>query len=181
MEQVKKLASSLLTEDRFWKIIENSNKGENLSEEIHKLTEDEIMGYQYWFDYFHFKSYKQDLWAVAYTVLGGCGDDGFDYFRFWLATRGKDVFMKALENADSLCDEFDDCEYPSWEEVSYIPNKIFEEKFGKDFYAANDTYDFGDLYSSRPEMDLEWEEDDTESIKRICPNTFVKWWDNDKF
>ena len=181
---MKKVASTLLTEERFWGIIENSNKGQNLENELSKLSEDEIFGYKYWWAHFHRQSYNQALWAVAYTVLGGCSDDGFDYFRYWLLTRGKSVYMKAIQDADSLCDVFDnltDDEYPEWEEVSYVPNEVFKKKFNKDIYEAEyaENIDYGEI--SLPKIKFEWNEDDEESIREVCPKTFDKWWDNDKF
>jgi len=182
IKNMKKVASTLLTEERFWEIIEKSDKGRRLGEELSKLSEDEIMGYHYWWLHFCNISYKQDLWAVAYTVLGGCSDDGFDYFRYWLLTRGKSIFYKAIENADSLCDEFDnlpDEEYPENEEVSYVSKEVFEEKFGKDFYDTEKLYDFGER--GYPEIKFEWDEDDEESIHKVCPKTFDKWWGNYEF
>ena len=44
---MKKLASTLLTEERFWEIIENSNKRRDLEDELRKLSEDEFFGYKY--------------------------------------------------------------------------------------------------------------------------------------
>jgi len=183
---MKKMVSTLLTEERFWEILENSNKGKDLKAELSKLSQDEIFGYKYWWDYFHAESYNQALWAVAYTVLGGCGDDGFDYFRFWLVTRGKDVYKKAIQEADSLCNEFDcltDDEYPEWEDVSYVPNEVFEEKWGKDYYEAEDEAqeNIAFIDTPRPKIDFEWDEDNEESIRAVCPKTFDKWWGNDKF
>jgi len=176
---MKKIASTLLTEDQFWTIIENSNNGEDLENELFKLSEDEIFGYKYWWSYFHRQSYNQALWAVAYVVLGGCSDDSFDYFRFWLLTRGKAVYMNAIQDADTLCDEFlKDKEYPAWEEVAYIPIEVLKKKFNKDIYIVEANYDFGER--SRPEIVFDWDENDEESIRKICPKTFDKWWRNDK-
>lgn len=177
-----KQASTLLTEDRFWEIIESSEKGQKLAEVLAKLTDDELFGYRYWWLLLNRKSYNQALWAVAYTVLGGCSDDGFDYFRFWLITRGKAVYYEALRDADTLCDEFDgltDDEYPEWEDVDYVPMEVYEERTGKDFYDAEETYEFN--MPAYPEMEFEWDEEDEESIRKICPRTFDKWWNNDKF
>jgi hypothetical protein len=42
------------------------------------------------------QSYRWDLWAVAYTARGGCGDDEFDYFRQWVILQGKDVYEAAM-------------------------------------------------------------------------------------
>ena len=179
---MKKLALTLLTEERFWEIIENSNKGRDLEKELSKLSEDEIFGYRYWWIHFHRQSYNQALWAVAYVVLGGCSDDGFDYFRFWLLSRGKSVYMKAIQNADSLCDEFDnltDDEYPEWEDLGYVPKEVFEKKFGKNFYEIEDTFDYGEM--SLPEITFEWDDEDEETIRKVCPKTFDKWWDNNRF
>jgi hypothetical protein len=30
------------------------------------------------------ESYRWELWGAAFLINGGCGDDGFDYFRFGL-------------------------------------------------------------------------------------------------
>jgi hypothetical protein len=182
----KKMLSTLLTEEQFWTIIENSDKCRNLENELNKLTEEEFFGYHYWWDYFHLKSYNQALWAVAYVVLGGCSNDGFDYFRYWLVTRGKSVYMKAIQDADSLFDEFEgltDDEYPQWEEVSYVYMEVFENKFNKDFYDAEEesqkTIEYEEIH--RPEISFEWDGVDEDSIRNVCPKTFDKWWGNDKF
>ena len=109
---MKKDASKLMTEEQFWTIIENSNRGRNLKECLTPLSEEELFGFRYWWIHFCHISYKQELWAVAYVVLGGCSDDGFDYFRFWLIVQGQKVFSNALENADTLCDVFSELEDP---------------------------------------------------------------------
>ena len=183
MEKLRELASTFLSEDYFWSIIENSDKGKNLANELEKLSEKELLGYVYWWDYFHIKSYNGSLWAVAYTVLSGCSDDGFDYFRYWLVSRGKAVYMEAIKNADSLCEEFEnltDDGYPMHEELAYVPNGIFERKFNKNFYdAVESNIDYSEI--SRPEIIFEWDEDDEESIRKVCPKTFDKWWNNDVF
>ncbi len=48
------------------------------------------------------ESYRAPLWAAAYVINGGCSDDGFDYFRGWLLTQGREVFESALADPDSL-------------------------------------------------------------------------------
>jgi len=183
---MKKPVSSLLTKEHFWQIIDKSNNGKYLKDELSNLSEEELFGYKYWWDYYHAESYNQALWAVAYTVLGGCSDDGFDYFRFWLVTRGQHVYTNAIKDPDSLYNEFDnltDDEYPEWEDVSYIPNEVFEEKWGKDYYDAE--YDAQKniefIDTPRPVIVFEWSEDNEDSIRAICPKIFDKWWGNDRF
>ncbi|WP_030755054.1 MULTISPECIES: DUF4240 domain-containing protein [unclassified Streptomyces] len=48
------------------------------------------------------ESYRAPLWAAAYVINGGCSDDGFDYFRGWLLTQGRETFEAALTDPDSL-------------------------------------------------------------------------------
>jgi hypothetical protein len=49
-------------------------------------------------------SYSWRLWHAAYQINGGCSDDGFEYFRGWLLSTGRDVFTAAVDEPDSLAD-----------------------------------------------------------------------------
>jgi Protein of unknown function (DUF4240) len=49
-------------------------------------------------------SYDWGLWGAAYVIDGGCSDDGFDYFRAYLISRGRAVFEAAMADPDSLAD-----------------------------------------------------------------------------
>ena len=183
---MKKDASKLMTEEQFWTIIENSNRGRNLKECLTPLSEEELFGFRYWWIHFCHISYKQELWAVAYVVLGGCSDDGFDYFRFWLIVQGQKVFYNALESADTLCDVFSELEdsegddYPEQEDSDYAVQKVLEERTGDEdfFYTVEENYL---LPQYTHKIELEWEEDNEESIRKVCPRTFDKWWENDVF
>lgn len=170
-----------MTEDMFWNLIEDSCCGQNLKECLNPLTEEELFGFRYWWEYFHGISYRQDLWAVAYVVLEGCGDDEFDYFRFWLISRGRKVFHDAMENVDSLHDVFcclgaptgPDC--MEQEDLDYAVQEVLAERTGDGEYF----YDEIEKYEMPPapsEIEFEWNEDDLDSIRRICPRIFEKWW-----
>lgn len=50
------------------------------------------------------ESYANPLWAAAYTINGGCSDDGFDYFRGWLIAQGREVFERTTADPDALAD-----------------------------------------------------------------------------
>jgi hypothetical protein len=47
---------------------------------------------------------KEDLWAAAYLINGGCSEDGFDHFRGWLIANGRDVLAGAVREPDSLAE-----------------------------------------------------------------------------
>jgi hypothetical protein len=74
------------------------------------------------------RAYTWDLWAAAYVINGGCSDDGFEYFRAWLISRGSDTFEKALADPDSLASlrglEPDECELES---LLYVAAEAYEE------------------------------------------------------
>src|SRR4051812_24171054 len=47
---------------------------------------------------------KEDLWAAAYLINGGCSDDGFDNFRGWLIAHGRAAVAGAVREPDSLAE-----------------------------------------------------------------------------
>ena len=47
---------------------------------------------------------RENLWAAAYLINGGCSDDGFDHFRGWLIANGREVLARAVREPDSLAD-----------------------------------------------------------------------------
>lgn len=49
-------------------------------------------------------AYLAPLWAAAYLIEGGCGDDGFMDFRAGLMLQGRAAFDSAVADPDSLAD-----------------------------------------------------------------------------
>ena len=176
---MKTLVSTLITEERFWEIIEKSDKGFLLEDELRMLSKDELMGYWYWWLYFLEECRVMSLWAVAYTVCGSVSEDSFGYFRQRLVSRGKEIYKKAVKDADSLCDELDD-------ELSGNNVEYFIQQFkiinwlrviSMMSYDERDKIEFDDI--PRKHLDLEWfekSESIEDSLKAICPKTFDKWW-----
>jgi hypothetical protein len=70
-----------------------------------------------------------DLWALAYIVKRGCSDDGFDYFRLWVISKGKQAFDIILSlNEEGLKSVFD--EDPRLEELMSSAQEVYENKTG---------------------------------------------------
>lgn len=63
--------------------------------------------------------------------------------------------------------------------MNYLCRKAFEEKFNKNFYKEEEKYE--DNLPPQPEIIFNWDEDNEESMKKICHCIFEKWWDNDRF
>ena len=132
-----------LSEDKFWKIIESAHKESDddaellvdvLVEMLSERSEKEIIGFDYQFNKAMHKCYTSELWCTAYVACGGCSDDGFEYFRGWLISRGREIFNAALKSPDSLIHEFlklSDGEYPELEGMLYVASTAFEQKTEK--------------------------------------------------
>ena len=78
------------------------------------------------------------LWdAVSVIKEYGCSDDGFIDFRAWLIAQGKEVYMNALRDPDTLADiePYGDC---CFECLSYVGDYAYEQLTGKSAYDQTD-------------------------------------------
>lgn len=77
---------------------------------------------------------KYGLWSVASLIKEyGCSDDGFIDFRAWLIAQGKETYMAALADPDSLSEvpRYGDC---AFEVFSYVGDYAYEEQTGRSAY-----------------------------------------------
>ena len=102
--------------------------------ELRELSLQEIISFEVAFRRYLNEAYTWDLWGAAYVIHGGCSDDGFEYFRRWLVSRGRDVYEAALADPDSLAQlnirpgPDGVCEF---EAIYYVAGQIFKEKGGQ--------------------------------------------------
>lgn len=127
--------------EMFWSVIERSTASTAdpdaqeaaLRAELSKLRLEEIIAFEVAFRRYLNAAYTWDLWGAAYVVHGGCSDDGFEYFRRWLVTRGRSVYEAALADPDSMA-ERDLAPGPDgvweFEEIYYAIGDVFDEKGG---------------------------------------------------
>jgi hypothetical protein len=124
-----------IDEKLFWEIIsDNRIKSENQSEFIENLKST-LESFQpkemRSFDKILLTKISElntwEMWALVYIVRKGCGDDGFDYFKAWAVSTGKENF-EAIKNLDEgrLLDLFD--EDPQLEEMYYVAQEVYEDK-----------------------------------------------------
>jgi hypothetical protein len=130
-----------MSDERFWALIEPTTVFESdperqiaaLQSALGKLSIDEVEAFEAAFGAQLKRSYSWDLWGAAYVVHGGASDDGFEYFRRWLISKGHRVFEKVSTDPDSLADllapkiegvlEF--------EEFAYVARRVWGEKVGR--------------------------------------------------
>lgn len=83
-------------------------------------------------------AYQYGLWTAASLMCdGGCSDDGFIDFRAWLIAQGREVYLAALADPDSmaLVDRYEGCQF---EELSYVGHRVLKEMTGQDAYGCMD-------------------------------------------
>ena len=177
-------SAEMLDESIYWNIVEKSLKYKNnqddqeefLIKEIEKLSPKEIIGFRLRTDKFLYDTYNSEMWCAAYIMNGGCSDDGFEYFRNWVISRGKDVFYKAKENPDSLISEYiEGEEFYDFESFWYVALTAFENKTGKELYDYISD-DFKTTEGNYPKINFTWKEEKPETMKEICPNLYEKMW-----
>lgn len=145
----------MMDEARFWSIIDASGekarkatraRGQDLidlhektlADALRALSPQELIAFAERFTYFQNLAYRWDLWAAAYWLHGGCGDDGFIDFRSCLISLGKERFFKVLKNPDVLADivEKPDAPYMQSEGFQYVASRIYKEKTGAEMPAS---------------------------------------------
>jgi len=130
----------------FWNLIDKSRRAAEgdaeeqldfLREELLKLSADAVVRFDEIMADCHIRSYSWPLWGAAYIIGGGCSDDGFDYFRGWLISRGEKTFEAAVQDPDSLARVVKVDEAPCeaegyeflaqevWEELTHKPSSEF--------------------------------------------------------
>jgi len=151
-------------QNTFWDIIatarrqgrgDQGRQEASLRRQLQALSAREVLSFQRHYQRCLDRSYHWDLWGAAYIICGGCSDDGFEYFRSWLISRGRDVFEAALKDPQSLGriarpDETA-CEY---EPFGYVARQVYQEKTGSDLP--------GNRFLGGEPRGEPWEEDDLE-------------------
>jgi hypothetical protein len=179
-------SAEILNEDLYWQIIDRSLSGTRnqagqtkfLIREIEKLTPTEMIGFRLRTDKLLYDTYSSEIWCAGYIMNGGCSDDMFEYFRNWIISRGKGTYYKAKDNPDSLIGEVKtNAEYYEFESFWYVALDAFKHKTGKDLYDFIDYDKFTTREGKYPQFEFTWEEENPESMQKICPKLFESLWD----
>jgi len=85
---------------------------------LQRLSDQELVDFIHLFNAVMRQLYSWRLWAAAYAINGGCSDDGFTDFRYWLISCGRRVAEAALASSDALA------------ELSLAPDSASFELFG---------------------------------------------------
>ncbi|MET7744785.1 DUF4240 domain-containing protein [Streptomyces sp. NPDC005385] len=148
--------------DSFWKLVEECRqqaRGRDerlawLRDELSRRPLTEIVQFQVRLDEVTLEVFTWDLWAAADRIFGGgCSDDGFCYFGLWMVGIGREAFVRAVIDPDSLADtpevqclvgrprELWSDDWPEWESLDYVAMETYGlltgiDDCGNAFYEA---------------------------------------------
>ena len=182
-----KPTAEMMNEDQFWAIVQKAvdEAGDDEDEylevvmhELSKLSLKEMVGFRLRTDKLLYDSYTSEMWCAGYLMNGGCSDDGFEYFRLWVISRGRKVYEAALANPDNLIDyiaEDAEVDFFEFELFWYAAIDAFEEATEADLYDYIDDDNFTTREGNYPNFDFNWDEEDPESMKKLCPRLFERF------
>ena len=133
---------SEINKDTFWELIAQAKEqcGQDqdafcqwLENRLIEMGPEQALNFDYAAFAYRAAAYKYGLWSAASVMLDGCTDDGFTDFRGWLIAQGRDVYLAALKDPDSLADVpvYGDC---CFETICYVGNYAYEELTGRNTY-----------------------------------------------
>lgn len=167
-----------MNRDQFWDLIAAARAAaatpdadgiaERASASLARLPAEEIAGAAQPLWDLMADSYRADLWAAAYLINGGASDDGFEYFRGWLISQGREVFDQAVADPDALAQvpavvsAAEEGEDLDGEPVLGIAWNAYRQKTGEQLPAGAFTINY-------PPITFDWDFDDAEEMRRHLP------------
>ncbi len=130
-----------MTDDTFWTIIGQTTAHEAdtdaqksaLEDALRALPADDIIAFERAFQQHSARAYTWELWGAGYVAHGGMSDDGFEYFRRWLISKGRGVYEQVLADPDGLADMLaPDSQGPlEFEDFAYVASDVWASKTGR--------------------------------------------------
>ena len=129
-----------INKDTFWALIQeakdacgqdNDAWAKYMIDRLAGLGPEQSLMFLNYMDAYKDLSYRYGLWDAAKIFReDGCSDDSFSYFRSWLIVQGKDVYMAALADPDSLADvePYADCFF---ETAGYVGAYAYKKLTGE--------------------------------------------------
>ncbi|MEU4658137.1 DUF4240 domain-containing protein [Streptomyces sp. NPDC023723] len=131
-----------MDETEFWELIDTARRGAEgdpedqadlLVERLCRLDPEAVLDFARHFEARYQRACTWELWGAASILLGGAGDDAFDWFRCWLIGQGREVYEGAVHDPDALAgllDDFDDEVDGDGEDLGYAADEAYEQLTG---------------------------------------------------
>ena len=137
------------------------------------MSAGEVLAFQRFLDHLLAETYRWELWGAAVLInMGGCSDDGFEYFRGWLISQGEEIYEAARDDPDSLS------AFPQvtdlrtrpdalWcQDILYVAFRPYRELTGEDLPA---------MVEKPPALDTAWSLDDPTEMRRRYPRLWNRF------
>ncbi|MES2569581.1 MAG: DUF4240 domain-containing protein [Verrucomicrobiota bacterium] len=169
------MASKLYMDDQtFWQIIEETRdtsierQEQKLYDRLRKLPEEDILEFERLTSIRYWELYSWELWGVAYLYGGGCSDDSFMDWRYWVIFCGKEVFETARDRPDELVPVIDAHSNAGCEGIGYVPMRVLRDKNPN----WEDTCPEFDVPRPEEPRGMNWKE---EELKELLPKTYRRF------
>lgn len=154
-----------MSQEKFWAIIHQNRRNCNdcealanaLQSSLSQLSPAEIIEFDFLFRQKVIEAYRWDLWGIAYLINGGCSDDSFEYFRYWLIGQGQTVYETVLANPEAILDFIDEETDIECESLIYASQYAYEALVGAALPSQELTY-------PQEPAGEQWEEEDLEHL-----------------
>lgn len=130
-----------MNKDQFWDIIDSVNRSapavdqdtflRSVTETLCQYPVADIMDWHLILEEYRHAAYRDNLWSASASIGAHSTDDGFIDFRCWLISRGKEAYMNALRNPDSLSGIPLNGERPNFELFGYTASAAYDAKLYK--------------------------------------------------
>lgn len=144
-----------VTPDTFWTLIAQAKEhqggpNEWLMEQLVGMGPEQAKAFDTMARVYMDLAYQYGLWTAASVIeRGGCTDDGFMDFRQWLVGQGREVYMAALKDPDSLVDAPDYRNY-QYDSLPVMGDYAYEELTGRN---AFEDFDPGQYDTLKAELE----------------------------
>jgi Protein of unknown function (DUF4240) len=169
-----------MNEEGYWAIVARSLRASQnqtgqeqiLLSALKEMTTQEMIGFHLTTSHLLNETYTAEMWCAAHIMNTRCSDDGFEDFRHWVISRGREVYYKAKVDPDTLVNEYmEGCEAYAFERFGYVAMEAFEETTGEELFDAIE--DSGIVEVAFIPIEFNWKANDPESMKRICPRLYA--------
>lgn len=127
-----------MNKEQFWNIVNEVHSSTDprnqkevlaaLRDRLRNLPSKEILEWKQIFSFYQDTAKRNDLWAASAAMGAHCSDDGFMDFRSWLISQGRDVYMSALKDPESLVSVNTDGQELNFEDYAYVPYRAYAER-----------------------------------------------------
>ena len=129
--------------EAFWSLIDQAKEHQGdadewLKEQLIAQGEERAIVFDVISGVYRSLAHQYGIWCAASVIDESCTtNSGFDSFKAWLVGQGREVYMAALKDPDSLTD-VPACDNYYFESLGYVGDLTYAKLTGRDGYSSFD-------------------------------------------